>query len=79
MLNFLSNVFHDKISPRNLCSETMDTIQACLGCDGECTYSCDAICANQCRSESQDSTDPPTPPCPDCRSDCSGLLQPLIK
>ena len=77
MLNFLSNVFQDKISPKNICSGEMITIQACLGCDGECLYSCDAVCANHCEGETET---PPPPSCRDCNQNgCTGFLQNLLK
>ncbi len=54
MLNFLTNVYQERSTAKNSCSVDMDMIQGCLGCDGECLYSCYSMCANECQGETQD-------------------------
>lgn len=31
-------------------------IQGCIGCDGECLYTCDTACANNCTGNTEDTT-----------------------
>ena len=54
MLNFLTNVFKGNSNARNTCGSDMDVIQGCVGCDGECLYSCDSVCASECQGNSKD-------------------------
>ena len=68
MLNFLTNVFQEKSNARNTCSADMDVIQGCLGCDGECLYSCYSMCANECQGNTQDTGGNGQ----NCNSQCTG-------
>lgn len=68
MLNFLTNVFHEKANARNTCNPTMDVIQGCIGCDGECLYSCYSMCANECQGNTRDTGGNGG----NCNSQCTG-------
>lgn len=57
MLDFLSNVLEEKVKPRTVCGQFNDSIQACYGCDAECTYACDMACADYCQGSTQDTGD----------------------
>ena len=54
MLNFMKNVFEQQASPRNTCLPHQETIQGCLGCDGECLFTCYSMCADECQAETRD-------------------------
>lgn len=68
MLNFFSNVLQNQVAPLNTCTSDMDTIQGCIGCDGECLFSCFSLCANQCQGETRDTGGGSG----NCNSQCTG-------
>ena len=55
MLDFLTNVFQEKSSIKNTCGPWMENIQGCVGCDGECKYTCFSMCSELCHENSEDS------------------------
>lgn len=57
MINLLSLIFQNEASPSNTCTPDMENIQGCISCDGECLYSCDAMCADICTGSTEGGTD----------------------
>lgn len=71
MLNFIPNVFKEKVIARNACGDynnPNDVIQACVGCDSDCLYTCYTMCANECQENSQDNGGPGG----NCNTQCTG-------
>lgn len=83
MLNFLTNTLKVRAYPSNTCgsyNNPNNVIQECTGCDGECLYTCYAMCANQCVENSADSNDGEghNPVCNDCTSSCDNFVSILL-
>ena len=77
MLNFLTNVLQNQAAPMNTCTPDMDTIQGCIGCDGECLFTCWAMCANECQGETRDigggGSGGGQIVTPTCKAQCTGI------
>lgn len=70
MIDFMPLKIKNEISPTNTCGDWSSTIQGCIGCDGACLYSCDAMCANICLEENSDGGG--SGGGNSCKSSCSG-------
>lgn len=73
MLNFLRNTLETKGQSRNYCGPGGESIQGCYGCDDSCNLTCYENCADECRTNSQDSSGGGYN-CNDCEGNCLNLV-----
>lgn len=64
MNNLFKDLFTGIVEPKTACTFN-DAINACIGCDSECQFSCGAICADTSNSPIV------APSCPSCRNVCT--------
>lgn len=68
MLNFLTNVFHEKSNGKNMCAPQDDVIQGCIGCDAGCSFFCEELCSSTCMENTQGGSGDGK----NCNSHCTG-------
>ena len=85
MQNFFADMFEKIAEPRGFCSDGSD-MYGCIGCDGECLYTCSAECSSS--SSYPSGEDGCSGSCEglcggncrgSCGINCSGILSKILK